>query len=165
MLSSTIRRAFFIRCFRGLNFAPTCLTPCGIRSIVQIETIFRLSSLPPVIGATTIRRLQFGKNMAFFSPEKLRPRPIEIDESTAGCDSPDIQRRLDRIEQNYRQLDAVLGDIEDKLSKDDRLTALDNDQIDFESEFGIKPKRKWRPAKTKPKRRRKSASAHPRKPR
>jgi hypothetical protein len=103
--------------------------------------------------------------MAFFSPEKLRPRPIEIDESTAGCDSPDIQRRLDRIEQNYRQLDAVLGDIEDKLSKDDRLTALDNDQIDFESEFGIKPKRKWRPAKTKPKRRRKSTSAHPRKPR
>lgn len=103
--------------------------------------------------------------MAFFSPEKLQPRQIEIDESTADCDSPDIQRRLDRIEQNYRRLDAVLIDIEDKLSKDDRLAALDNDQIDFESEFGIKPKRKWRPAKTKRNRRQKSASGHPRKPR
>lgn len=108
---------------------------------------------------------EHGELMAFFPPEKLRPQQIEIDESTESCDSPEIRRRLDRIEKNYQQLNEVLIDIESKLSTDERLVALDNDDVDFESEFGIRPKRKWRSAKTKPKKSQKSTSSHPRKPR
>ena len=104
--------------------------------------------------------------MAFHSAEKLRPRKIEIDLSSSTCDSPEIQQRLDRIEANYDQLDTVLVDIENKIALDERLSALDDGNVDFEAEFGIKPKRKWRPAKPKAKRKRRSAkSANPRKPR
>ena len=102
--------------------------------------------------------------MAFFSPEKLQRRRIEIDQSTATSDSPEIKRRLNRIEQNYQQLDEVLVDIENKLAQDERLAALDNQDVDFESEFGVKPKRKWRSAKKRNKRQ-KTSSGRPRKPR
>ena len=102
--------------------------------------------------------------MAFHPAEKLRSRRIKIDLSSSTCDSPDIQQRLDRIEANYDQLDTVLIDIENKIALDERLSALDDDNVDFEAEFGIKPKRKWRPAKTKRKRR-SAKSANPRKPR
>lgn len=104
--------------------------------------------------------------MAFHSAEKLRPRKIEIDLSSSTCDSPDIQQRLDRIEANYDQLDTVLVDIETKIALDERLAALDDGDVDFEAEFGIKPKRKWRSPKPKSKKKRRSAeSADPRKPR
>ena len=103
-------------------------------------------------------------HMAFHPAEKLRSRRIKIDLSSSTCDSPDIQQRLDRIEANYDQLDIVLVDIENKIALDERLSALDDDNVDFEAEFGIKPKRKWRPAKTKRKRR-SAKSANPRKPR
>jgi nitrate/nitrite-specific signal transduction histidine kinase len=102
--------------------------------------------------------------MAFFSPEKLQRRRIEIDQSTATSDSPEIKRRLNRIEQNYQQLDEVLVDIENKLAQDERLAALDNQDVDFESEFGVKPKRKWRSAEKRNKRQ-KTSSGRPRKPR
>ena len=104
--------------------------------------------------------------MAFHPAEKLRPRKIKIDLSSSTCDSPEIQQRLDRIEANYDQLDTVLIDIENKIALDERLSALDDGTVDFEAEFGIKPKRKWRPAKPKAKRKRRSPkSANPRKPR
>ena len=102
--------------------------------------------------------------MAFHSAEKLRPRLIEIDLSSSTCASPEIQQRLDRIQANYNQLDTALVDIESKLALDERLAALDDDNIDFESEFGVKPKRKWRSAKVKRKVR-STKSANPRKPR
>ena len=107
--------------------------------------------------------------MTLFSSEKLRPRQIEIDDSTANCDSPEMRKRLDRIERNYSQLDQVLVDLESKLDADERLTALDDKDFDFESEFGVKPKRKWRP-RPKPKtssraRAGKSKSGNPKKPR
>ncbi len=104
--------------------------------------------------------------MAFHPAEKLRPRKIEIDLSSSTCDSLEIQQRLDRIEANYDQLDTVLGDIETKIAQDERLSALDNGDVDFEAEFGIKPKRKWRSSKPKSKQKRcKAKSADPRKPR
>ena len=102
--------------------------------------------------------------MAFHSAEKLRARRIEIDQSTSTCISPEIQERLDRIEANYDQLDSVLVDIESKLALDERLVALEDGDVDFEAEFGIKPKRKWRPSKSK-KKQRSAKSANPRKPR
>ena len=102
--------------------------------------------------------------MAFHSAEKLRSRRIEIDLSTSTCISPEIQARLDRIEANYDQLDSVLVDIESKLALDERLVALEDGDADFEAEFGIKPKRKWRAPKAK-KKQRSAKSANPRKPR
>ena len=80
--------------------------------------------------------------MAFHPAEKLRSRTIEIDLTTSTCDSPEMQQRLDRIEANYDELDSVLVDIESKLALDERLVALEDGDIDFEAEFGIKPKRK-----------------------
>ena len=102
--------------------------------------------------------------MAFHPVEKLRSRRIEIDLSSSTCDSPEMQQRLDRIEASYDQLDTVLVDIESKLALDERLAALENDAVDFEAEFGIKPKRKWRSPKAK-KKQRSTKSANPRKPR
>ena len=105
---------------------------------------------------------------------------IEIDHSSPSSDSPEIRKRLDRIEQNYLQLEEILSKLESKIASDERLVAMDNDEIDFESEFGIKRKRKWRPAKSKSRSTRKkptkktvaanaptkpTQSANPRKPR
>jgi len=107
--------------------------------------------------------------MTLFSSEKLRPRQIEIDDSAVNCDSPEMQKRLDRIARNYNQLDQVLVDLEAKLNTDERLAALDDKDFDFESEFGIKPKRKWRSrpkSKTSSRSRAsKSKSGNPKKPR
>ena len=102
--------------------------------------------------------------MAFHPAEKLRSRRIEVDSSTSTCVSPEIQERLDRIEANYDQLDSVLVDIENKLALDERLIALEDGDVDFEAEFGIKPKRKWRSPKAK-KKSSSAKSANPRKPR
>ena len=102
--------------------------------------------------------------MAFHPAEKLRSRQIEIDLSSSTCVSPEIQERLDRIEANYDQLDSVLDEIESKLALDERLKALEDGDVDFEAEFGIKPKRKWRAPKAK-KKQRSAKSANPRKPR
>jgi hypothetical protein len=111
--------------------------------------------------------------MTLFSSEKLRPRQIEIDDSTANCDSPEMRKRLDRIARNYNQLDQVLVDLESKLDTDERLAALDDKAFDFESEFGVKPKRKWRKSKPRAKTKKtssqaragKSKSGNPKKPR
>ena len=104
--------------------------------------------------------------MAFFSPEKLKQRRIEIDESSVSSDSPDVQKRLERIEENYQQLDDILADLESKIKQDERLKAIDDTSVDFEATYGIKKKRKWRPAKPKSKsKRRRTASVDPKKPR
>lgn len=108
--------------------------------------------------------------MAFFRPERLRRKTIEVDESTPNCNSPEMQKRIDRIEQNYAELDIVLGQLESKLEADERLVAIDDRDFDFEAEFGIKPKRKWRPAKPKKKSKKravrsKAKSVDPKKPR
>lgn len=102
--------------------------------------------------------------MAFFTPDKLKPRTIEVDTSTLSADSPEMLQRLARIEQNYGRLEDELVELEAKIAADERLQAIDSDDIDFEEEFGVKPKRKWRPTKSR-KRRRKTGSANPRKPR
>ena len=88
---------------------------------------------------------------------------ISIDSSTSSCESPEVKKRLDRIHDNYRQLDAILADLESKIESDERLKAIDNAEIDFEAAYGIKKKRKWRPAKAKAKS--KTRSTRPKKPR
>jgi vacuolar-type H+-ATPase subunit I/STV1 len=104
--------------------------------------------------------------MAFFSPEKLKQRRIEIDESSATSESAEVQKRLNRIEANYQQLDDILADLESKIDQDERLKAIDDANVDFEATYGIKKKRKWKPAKPKSKtKRRRAASVDPKKPR
>ena len=94
--------------------------------------------------------------MAFFSPEKLKRKSIEIDHSEISSSSPEVQKRLDRIEGNYQQLDEILAELESKMASDDRLKAIENTSPeDFEAEFGVKKKRKWRTPKPKARKRRK----------
>lgn len=92
--------------------------------------------------------------MAFFSPEKLKRKSIEIDHSEISSLSPEVQKRLERIEGNYQELEAILAELESKMASDDRLKAIDQSSAeDFEATFGVKRKRKWRTPKPKSKRR------------
>jgi len=98
--------------------------------------------------------------MAFFSPEKLKRKKIEVDDSAINSLSPEVQKRLDRIEGNYKQLDEILAELESKMASDDRLKAIDQaSPEDFEATFGVKKKRKWRAPKPKSKRRRSKKAA------
>ncbi len=97
--------------------------------------------------------------MAFFSPEKLKRKKIEVDESAITSLSPKVQQRLDRIEGNYQQLDEILAKLESRMAADDRLQAIeDTSPEDFEATFGVKKKLKWRTPKPKKKRRKKKVS-------
>jgi len=98
--------------------------------------------------------------MNLFATNKLKSRKIEIDQSDLCAESPEVRRRLDRISQNYDKLDSVLEQLEAKMKADDRLSAFDGDDANFELTFGIKRKRKWRSTKSKSK-----STRRPRKPR
>ena len=75
-----------------------------------------------------------------------------------------MQKRLTRIENNYEQLDTILADLEARMASDERLKAIDESNAEeFEQTFGVKRKRKWKPAKKT--RSRKRRSAGPNKPR
>ena len=102
--------------------------------------------------------------MTFFSADKPKPRRIEIDSSRIGSNSPDVQKRLDRIRDHYDQLESILANLEAKIESDERLKAIDDANVDFEMTFGVKKKRKWRAAKPKLKAR-STASSKPKKPR
>ena len=101
--------------------------------------------------------------MAFFTPNKLKRQKIDVDESGISCNSPEVQKRLNRIEENYLELNTILAELETKIQSDERLKAIDDANVDFEQTFGIKKKRKWKTAKKKTKPRR--SSANPKKPR
>ena len=83
--------------------------------------------------------------MPFFSAEKLKHRRIEIDRSEITSDSPEVQKRLNRIDANYQQLDSMLCDIEATISGDQRLSEIDASIKTVEK--AAKKKRKWRPNK------------------
>ena len=96
--------------------------------------------------------------MNFFGAKRLKSREIEIAQSEISAESPEVRRRLDRISQNYDELDSILGQLEAKMKADDRLSAFEGDDANFELTFGIKRKRKWRSTKSK-------STGRPRKPR
>ncbi len=85
--------------------------------------------------------------MAFFPPEKLNPRKISIDSKQISASSPEVERRLARIAENYDRLNGVLAELESRMDSDQNLQALDDEALDFEASFGIKRKRRWRPTK------------------
>lgn len=104
--------------------------------------------------------------MTFFSADKPKPRRIEIDAARIGSNDPSVQKRLDRIRENYDQLNTILAELETRFDSDERLKAIDDANIDFEKTFGVKKKRKWRTPKQKSGLRpRSSASVSPKKPR
>jgi len=98
--------------------------------------------------------------MNLFSTNQLKSRKIEIAQSQVCAESPEVRRRLDRISQNYDELDSILEQLEAKMKADDRLSAFDGDDANFELTFGIKRKRKWRSTKAESK-----SGGRPRKPR
>jgi hypothetical protein len=74
--------------------------------------------------------------MTFFSADKPKPRRIEIDASRIGSNSPEVQKRLDRIRENYDQLNSILAELESQFDSDERLKAIDDANVDFEITFG-----------------------------
>ena len=100
--------------------------------------------------------------MNLFTAKKFKSRKIEIAQSEISAESPEVRRRLDRISKNYDELDSILGQLEAKMKADDRLSAFDGDDANFELTFGIKRKRKWRSTKSKSK---SKSTGLPRKPR
>ena len=54
--------------------------------------------------------------MAF---KKHSPKRIEIDTSTVSHDSPEVQKRLTRIEDNFARFDELYLEIEAKLPEDE----------------------------------------------
>lgn len=85
--------------------------------------------------------------MTFFSAKKLKPRKIKVDADRINSKSPEVQQRLDRIQDNYQQLDSILAELEAKIQNDERLKAMDDAYVEFESADGGKRKRKWRSGK------------------
>lgn len=57
--------------------------------------------------------------MAFFGKSTVS-RKIRIEQS-ANSDSPELQKRLDRIGSNYSRLEDILSELEQKFELDDRL--------------------------------------------
>lgn len=95
--------------------------------------------------------------MTFFNEKKLQPRRIEIDTTAISSESPQVQQRLDRIHENYRQLDSILAEVEAKIRNDERLSAINESLKEVDVS---RKKKKWRP-RNAPKKR----SVNPKKPR
>jgi len=87
--------------------------------------------------------------MNLFRSNKLKSRKIQLARTEMSAESAEVRRRLDRISQNYDELDSILVQLEARMEADDRLSAFDGDDANFEQTFGIKRKRKWRPKRTK----------------
>ena len=59
--------------------------------------------------------------MAFFTAEKLKRRPIEIERSSVSSLSPEVQKRLERINDNYEAFDELFADVEATIESDEHL--------------------------------------------
>jgi len=64
--------------------------------------------------------------------KKYKSRKLEIEVAAIDRDSPEVKKRLDRIERNYAKLDEVLRELESRIKLDDRLTSdkENDDSID-----------------------------------
>ena len=56
--------------------------------------------------------------------KKYQSRRITIDTQGTSADSPDVQKRLERIRQNYLRLDEILVELETRIEFDDRLAEI-----------------------------------------
>ena len=80
--------------------------------------------------------------MAFFTADKLKRRQITIDPSAVSAQSPEVQNRLQRIDENYQAFDELFADIEATIENDDRLREFNANLRAVD----LKPKKKsrWR---------------------
>lgn len=91
---------------------------------------------------------------------KSQLKPIvELVPNAIASPNPQLQRRMDRIAEHYRQLDSILHEIEEKIQTDERLKAIDETIQEVELRIDGR-KRRWRPRRAKSK-----TSGAPRKPR
>lgn len=67
--------------------------------------------------------------MAFFG-RSLKSKKIEIDPNSISSDSPEMQKRLDRIEGNYDKLDDILTHLETRFELDDRLATAYDESVE-----------------------------------
>ena len=59
--------------------------------------------------------------MAFFSKQKLQPRRIEVDDSGVSSQSPEVQGRLQRIDDNYQAFDELFANVQATIENDDSM--------------------------------------------
>ena len=80
--------------------------------------------------------------MAFFTADKLKRRTITVDPSTVSAQSPEVQNRLRRIDENYQAFDELFADIETTIENDDRLREFNANlrAVDLQP----KKKKRWR---------------------
>ena len=80
--------------------------------------------------------------MAFFTADKLKRRRITIDPSTVSAQSPEVQNRLQRIDENYQAFDELFADIVETIDNDDRLREFNANlrAVDLQP----KKKKRWR---------------------
>ncbi len=93
--------------------------------------------------------------MTLFDSTHSRSTKIESDPLAVSSSSASVQKRMDRIAENYQQLDLLLAEVEAKIQRDERLNAIDQSLGDVELAASTR-KKNWRPSKK---------SAAPKKPR
>lgn len=84
--------------------------------------------------------------MLTFTAKVDRHCPIEIDGTTARCDSEAIQHRIDRIDESYAAFDHLFDKIEQTIQQDERLQSF-NASLKS-SDLAPKKKSRWRSRKT-----------------
>ena len=70
--------------------------------------------------------------MTFFG-RKTPIGKIEIDTGGVSADSPEMQKRMDRIATNYEMLSEVLTELEVKIAQDERLKPVKKEAAAIES--------------------------------
>ena len=100
--------------------------------------------------------------MAFFTADKLKRRRITIDPSAVSAQSPEVQNRLQRIDENYQAFDKLFADIEETIENDERLREFNANlrAVDLQP----KKKKRWRSRTGKTGAKKAVASANKKKP-
>ena len=86
--------------------------------------------------------------MAFFPQQKLQPRRIEIDQSGVSSQSPEVQDRLQRIDDNYQAFDELFANVQATIESDERLREF-NAHLKV-ADLQPKKKGRWRSRSSNP---------------
>lgn len=100
--------------------------------------------------------------MAFFTADKLKRRQIKIDPSAVSAQSPEVQNRLQRIDDNYQAFDELFADIQTTIENDERLREFNANLR--AADLKPKKKKRWRSRAGKTAAKKTTASASKKKP-
>ena len=98
----------------------------------------------PMRGVSFVPLFHPGIIMPLFSADKLKRRRIEIDCSEITSDSPEVLKRLGRIDANYQQLDSMLSEIEATIAGDQKLSQINASIKSIDLPKKNPATRKWR---------------------